>query len=99
MSNSVQLPKGFYIKYLGGKSYIFYYTKYDWEPSIEELSKSLALVYETINQHATEIGLIKVETKASVFVIDGDVCVGDEFTSNLKPRQMDDLIGLTNENY
>jgi hypothetical protein len=99
MSNSVQLPKGFYIKYLGGKSYTFYHTKYDWEPSIEELSKSLALVYETISQHATEIGLIKVETKASVFVIDGDVCVGDTFTSKLKPRQMDDLIGLSNEDY
>jgi hypothetical protein len=99
MSDSIKLPKGFYIKYLGDKSYIFYYTKYDWEPSIEELSKSLALVYETINQHAIEIGLIKAETKPSVFVIDGDVCVGDTFTSKLKPRQMDDLIGLSNEDY
>jgi hypothetical protein len=99
MSDSVKLPKGIYIKYLGGKSYTFYYTKYDWEPSIEELSKSLALVYETLNQHATVMRLIKVKAKPSVFVIDGDVCVGDSFTSNLKPRQMDDLIGLTNEDY
>ena len=50
-------------------------------------------------KYADAIGLIKINAKPSVFVIDGDVCVGDTFMSKLKPNEMDASVGLSGEDY
>ncbi len=97
--NEGALPNGISVKYLSGNEYVMYFSKFDWEPTLADLEKSLAIVYKTLKTKEDLVGLIKISAKPSVFVIDGNVGIGDTFTSRMKPREMDDSVGLTNDEY
>jgi peroxiredoxin len=97
--NEGTLTKGLSVKYLSGNKYIMYFSKFNQEPSLADLEKSLAMIYKTLKTKDELIGLIKIMAKPSVFVIDGDVCIGDTFTSKLKAKEMDEAVGLTNDEY
>ena len=93
------LPKEISVKHISGNKYLMYFSKFDWEPTMADLEKSIATIYKTLKSKDDLVGLIKITAKPSVFVIDGDVCIGDIFTSKLKPAEMDDAVGLSNDEY
>lgn len=93
------LPKEISVKHISGNKYLMYFSKFDWEPTMADLEKSIAMIYKTLKSKDDLVGLIKITAKPSVFVIDGDVCIGDIFTSKLKPAEMDDAVGLSNDEY
>ena len=93
------LPKEISVKHISGNKYLMYFSKFDWEPTLQDLEKSIATIYKTLKSKDDLVGLIKITAKPSVFVIDGDVCIGDIFTSKLKPAEMDDAVGLSNDEY
>ena len=97
--NEGTLTKGLSVKHISGNKYLMYFSKFDWEPSLADLEKSLAMVYKTLKSKDDLVGLVKIMAKPNVFVIDGDVCIGDMFTSKLKPAEMDEAVGLTNDEY
>jgi hypothetical protein len=98
-ATSKALPKEISVKHISGNKYLMYFSKVGWEPTLADLEKSVAMVYKTLKTKDDLAGLIKITAKPSVFVIDGDVCIGDIFTSKLKPAEMDDAVGLSNDEY
>jgi hypothetical protein len=86
-----KLPKEIGVTHLGGKSYTLEYQKYGWEPSIQALSATDALLHKVFALIANKIEAGSIE-KGTTYVRYESVCYGIGFKSNLKVDKVDEIL-------
>ena len=86
-----KFPKEIGVTHLGGKSYTIEYQKWGWEPSIQDLSNTDALLRKVFAQIADKIEAGSI-SKGTSYVRYESVCYGIGFKSNLKVDKVDQIL-------
>ena len=90
------LPEGFNITYIKGKQYAFEYSEYDMEPTVAQAEKIVALLRKNFAKIADKAQAGPLSSEAHIYIRDENIAIGLDFTSQLRPDEMDKVAGGIN---
>ena len=96
LNEAVKLPKDFYVTHIDGKRYTFEYSKYDMEPTVAQAEQIVALLRKQFAKIADTVQAQPLKGEAHIYIRDENITIGLDFTSNLGPDEMDELVGGIN---
>jgi methyltransferase-like protein len=86
----LKLPRNFQICHRDGKNYVFEYTKYNWQPDLNELNNVDSLLKKYFSEYKLVLKTSSM-SKLTVYTREGDVTIGAQFTSTLDFDKMEEL--------